>query len=249
MADACNPGNYPIGFDLLASYVDGICATDRADPVRISSMATDAGNVGDCEPDNPPPAMWVHWVQARRAAGVDPTIYCADDSLSSFFDGFKHRDVAAAFSAAGVAQPHYWLILPGATSVPDGAVAVQVANVRGLYDVSLVADYWPGVDKGDEMTVEEHNALMAIRDAVAASTYNAVDDSGAPINLGWAVSYGLSHARSADRGVAGLVMALSGLPAAVVAALPPAQAGGITIAQVQAAVTAAVEALTFKASA
>lgn len=151
MPDACTPSNIPDGFDLVAYYVDGVCA---APPVKgtvhvgISALATDAGVVGDCEPENPPPATWVSWVVRRRAAGVDPTIYCADDSLSAFFDGFKHRDVRAAFHAAGVPEPHYWLILLGATAVPAGAVAAQVA--QGLdgdrYDLSLVADYWPGVD-------------------------------------------------------------------------------------------------------
>ena len=148
MADACNPANYPSGMDLLASYVDGRCASDRNDPVRISSIATNAGNVGDCEPGNPLPVTWVQWVRERRAAGVDPTIYCADDSLSSFFNGFRHSDVIAAFTAAGEPQPHYWLTKPGATGIPPGAVAVQVAlGVNGdKYDLSLVLDHWPGVD-------------------------------------------------------------------------------------------------------
>lgn len=147
MADACNPADLPPGMDLYASYVDGKCATNRGDPVRISSLATDAGNVGDCEPENPPPASWVIWVQRRRAAGVDPAIYCADDSLSDFFAGYRWRDVRQAFQAARVPEPHYWITKPGATSIPAGAVAVQVGlNIAPGWDLSLVADYWPGVD-------------------------------------------------------------------------------------------------------
>lgn len=149
MADACDPRNLPAGMDLVASYVDGRCASDRDDPVRISALATDAGNVGDCEPENPTPALWVDWVQRRRDAGVEPSIYCADDSLSDFFRGYRHRDVVAAFAAAGVRQPGYWLILPGATAIPDlpNVYAAQVRNtIPPGYDLSLVADRWPGID-------------------------------------------------------------------------------------------------------
>lgn len=150
MADSCNSNNLPSGFDLYAYYVDGICAgTSRpiGHAVGISSLATDAGTVGDCEPGNPPPSVWVTWVQWRRAAGIDPTIYCADDSLSSFFAGYKYSDVKNAFITAGIPEPHYWLTMPGATSIPSQAVAVQTGfNSSQGYDVSLVADYWPGVD-------------------------------------------------------------------------------------------------------
>lgn len=166
MADACTPSNIPDGVDLVGYYVDGLCA---APPVKgkqhvgISSLATNAGTVGDCEPGNPPPRVWVGWVQLRRDAGVDPTIYCAHDSLSDFFAGYRQRDVRAAFQAAGVPEPHYWLILLGATAVPPGAVAVQYA--QGLdgdrYDLSHVADFWPGVDTEDPMALDPNDPIVA----------------------------------------------------------------------------------------
>lgn len=163
MADACNPANLPTsGVDLLASYVDGSCAVQRDDPVRISSVATNAGNVGDCEPGNPPPSAWVIWARGRRAAGMDPTIYCADDSLGPFFQGFKRSDVLAAFQAAGEPLPHLWVALPGATAIPPGAVAVQhTLNVAPGYDLSLVADVWPGVDDMYEQSDRDRDNLMA----------------------------------------------------------------------------------------
>jgi hypothetical protein len=56
--------------------------------------------------------------------------------------------VAEAFRARSVAQPHYWVAdysLGDHPAIPAGAVALQYAD-RGGYDVSVVADYWPGID-------------------------------------------------------------------------------------------------------
>jgi hypothetical protein len=149
MADTCYPANYPPGMDLYASYVDGSCASARSDPVRISSIATDAGNVGDCEPGNPSWGTWIGWVRRRRAAGVDPTIYCIDDGQdegSNFWKGWHHRDGVAAFGVASVAEPHWWVAHPdGDSTMPSYAVAVQY-GYPGPYDLSIVRDYWPGVD-------------------------------------------------------------------------------------------------------
>ena len=232
MADACTPGNIPDGYDLVPYYVDGICAAPAVKGQTrfgISSLATNAGTVGDCEPGNPVPSAWVQWVQRRRAAGVDPTIYCADDSLSSFFDGYRHRDVRQAFQNAGVPEPHYWLILLGATALPAGAVAVQIQ--QGLeddrYDLSIVAAYWPGVDPpggnvalSQDQLNQEFNELSYLADIVKSGA-----DPGDPAGGGW------------------LVRTLNGMPSAVAAALPPAATGGVTTAQVQAAVTAALQPL------
>lgn len=141
MADACNPGNLPAGVDLTASYVDGDCAVDRQDPVRISSVATNAGNVGDVEPHNPAWPAWVQWVGWRRAAGVDPCLYCCDDGYGddTVYDGWRHSDGVAAFAAAGVSEPHWWVFHPGLLTIPDYADACQHAqNVAPGYDVSSV---------------------------------------------------------------------------------------------------------------
>lgn len=219
MADSCSPGNIPDGIDLVAYYVDGVCA---AGPVKgsrhvgISSLGTNAGTVGDCEPGNPKPGFWVSWTLKRRAAGVDPTIYCADDSLSDFFAGYRWRDVRAAFLAAGVTEPHYWICKPGATSIPAGAVAVQ--NQLGLdgdrYDLSLVADYWPGVDPvEDVMTNEEHNALMEVLRIVNANYWQITTGYESDPSQGTPARYGqLKDFPAVVSGVAALQAAVAALP-------------------------------------
>jgi hypothetical protein len=75
----------------------------------------------------------------RRAAGADPTIYCNASTWPA---------VRAAFAAANVAEPHYWIAkYDGDPTIPAGAVAKQYrGDVAPGYDVSSVVDYWPGVD-------------------------------------------------------------------------------------------------------
>lgn len=157
MVDACDPDHLPSGHDLTASYVDAGCASTRSTPVRISSVATDAGNCGDCEPGNPGWSTWVQWVLRRRAAGVDPTLYCMDDGYGaeSTWGGWRHADGVQAFALAGVAEPHWWVCHPGLTTIPSYAVAVQTQlGIAPGYDLSIVADHWPGVDPAEESDVD-----------------------------------------------------------------------------------------------
>ena len=86
------------------------------------------------------PQTAVNWVRMRRNAGVDPTVYC---SLAAW------GAVQAAFTDAGTAQPHYWIAAyPGnGQQLYAGSIAHQYADVGNLYDASVVADFWPGVDK------------------------------------------------------------------------------------------------------
>ena len=145
MYDGITPASLPSGGDLYAGYVDGNwpwaakLTTFHGKPlVRIAvSPSTNDGVVGDGPPDNATWPEWIGWVQRRRAAGVDPTMYC---SLSVWPAG------QAAFAAAKVAAPHWWVAHYSADhAIPAGAVAIQHTETAG-YDVSSVADYWPGVD-------------------------------------------------------------------------------------------------------
>jgi hypothetical protein len=122
--------------------------------------STDDGHVLDCEPGNATPAQAVDWVLMRRRAGVDPTVYCGRNTW--------WQDIRAAFRARNVVEPHYWLadysLNPPA--IPTGAVALQYRDA-GSYDLSIVADYWPGVDPAPAPPPARHrpeeDAMMIIR--------------------------------------------------------------------------------------
>lgn len=137
----------PATTQLVAGYVDGLYAWSAADwdrfphsvKVRIAVFtSTDDGHVLDVEPGNDmTPSHWVSWVQMRRKAGVDPTIYVGENNWQLVRD---------AFQSAKVAEPHYWVArYDNIQQIPAGAVAKQYADA-GSYDLSVVADYWPGVD-------------------------------------------------------------------------------------------------------
>jgi hypothetical protein len=146
MYDAVSVPSVPAGATLVAGYDDGyytdVAAFEARFPhakvVPITVFASDnLGTVLDVEGGDATPAQAPGWVKMRRAAGVDPTVYCN----SSTWDAVK-----AAFSIAGVAQPHYWIArYDGIAVIPAGAIAKQYSD-PGPYDLSVVADYWPGVD-------------------------------------------------------------------------------------------------------
>ena len=153
--DAIHPANIPTNAQGVAGYIDGRYAWSAADwarfphsvKVRIAVFsATNDGHVLDVEPGCSTPANAPGWVVRRRAAGVDPTVYC---SLSQW------PVVRAAFAAAKVAQPHWWVAAyPGnGPNLYPGAVAHQYAN-PGPVDISVVADYWPGIDPKHTPTPE-----------------------------------------------------------------------------------------------
>lgn len=136
----------PITAELVAGYVDGLYAWTQADWDRFPHsihvgiavhQTTDAGDVLDVENGNASPAESVGWVEMRRRAGADPSVYMSLDVWPQ---------VQAAFRSAGVPEPHYWVAhYDGVQEIPAGAVAKQYQNGPS-WDLSVVADYWPGVD-------------------------------------------------------------------------------------------------------
>lgn len=148
MADSVVAKNCPPGFPLYLGYINGQWPSYfeltklYPNAVHVPCTVTahvNAGTVldveaGDATPDEAPP-----WVQLRRSAGYDPTVYC---SLSAW------PAVRAAFTRAGVPQPHYLVAgyaTPPDPTIPAGAIGHQFID-HGPYDESVVADYWPGVD-------------------------------------------------------------------------------------------------------
>lgn len=151
--DSTTPSAIPTSAEMVAGYVDGPFVWSTADwarfptsvKVRIATRAaTNDGHVLDVEPGDATAAQAVTWVIMRRKAGIDPSVYCS----SSAWPG-----VRAAFTAAKVAAPHYWIAhYDSSTAIPAGAVAKQYndpPNTGGHYDLSAVADNWPGVDQGE----------------------------------------------------------------------------------------------------
>jgi hypothetical protein len=155
MYDGIVPGEVPAGAQLYAAYLDGnwpdynalVARYPNAVHVSIAvSSSYNGGKVLDVENGDATPAESVNWVLNRRKAGVDPTVYCSMSAWAS---------VQAAFKARGVPQPHYWVAdysLGNNPAIPAGAIALQYAD-RGGYDVSVVADYWPGVDPAPPATI------------------------------------------------------------------------------------------------
>lgn len=157
MYDSTNPDDIPHDAEMVAYYVDGIYAwpqewIDRfpnAVKVSISAIGQRTAQVGDVEVGCIwPPANAVDWVLRARADGYDPTIYVNERN--------DWAPTRAAFDARGVAHPHWWVAnYNGQQTIPAGAVAKQYAHppmIGKHYDLSVVADYWPGVDSTTEST-------------------------------------------------------------------------------------------------
>jgi hypothetical protein len=187
MYDAVTPANIPADAEIVGGYLNGRYAWSAADwarfphavHVRISVRAAFLdGHVLDVEPGDATPTESVGWVKARRAAGADPTVYCNRSTWPQ---------VRAAFAAAGVAEPHYWIATAsGRFEIPAGAVAAQyLLDTRGV-DISAVADYWPGVDApasnpgstpaGPSIPAQEEDAMLV---PAAADDYVSIPCNGA----------------------------------------------------------------------
>lgn len=165
MFDSTNYTDDPLTADLVGFYIDGIYATSasavrarfpHAVLVGISAVGADSGIAGDVEPGCMTLAQGIAWVQRRRAAGFDPTIYI--NELNGWAGGI------AGFRAAGVAQPHWWVAdYDNVRVVPAGAVAKQYANpplTGGHFDASVVLDFWPGVDSGGTEVLDPTDPIV-----------------------------------------------------------------------------------------
>jgi hypothetical protein len=178
MFDGITPGSVPAGAQLYAAYLDGnwadfaalVAKFPAAIGVPISVSASyNGGIVLDVETGDATPTEAVVWVLMRRAAGVDPTVYCNTSTWP---------EVRTAFEVHDVPEPHYWVAnysFGSNPAIPAGAVALQYAD-KGGYDVSVVADYWPGVDpvpstQGVTMTPAQETTLLEQVGNLYAATF------------------------------------------------------------------------------
>jgi hypothetical protein len=134
----------------------------RSTLVRITPSASVWGpgiQVLDIETGDATAAQAPGWALNSRAVGQEPTSYC---SMSLW------PTVIRAFTAARVPVSEFWVagypgggaVLPSITvdGVTYTAVAHQYADPNtsgGDYDLSVVADYWRGVDGGFDVTTAE----------------------------------------------------------------------------------------------
>ena len=183
MYDGIYASDVPAGAQLYASYVDGdwpdypAMAAKFPNAVHVSVAVTASYNGGkalDVENGDATPAQSVDWVIARRADGQDPTVYCSVSNWPA---------VKSAFAIRSVSAPHYWVAdysLGDNPSIPDGAVALQYTD-KGGYDISVVADYWPGVDPVPVTTIPEEDMPYLI--SVTPDPTNTTDtaDKGSGI--------------------------------------------------------------------
>lgn len=150
MFDSTRASDIPVTAQIVAGYVDGIYAWSAADwaqfqtplKIRIAVFAsTNDGHVLDVEQGDATPSQAPGWAKMRRAAGIDPTIYCNRSNISA---------IRAAFAAAGEPEPHFWLAtLDGSTPWDIDIIAIQYAGqaiTLQHYDLSVVVDYWPGLE-------------------------------------------------------------------------------------------------------
>lgn len=154
LVDSTNVTDDPLTAQMVAYYIDGIYATTEAAVrarfptavlVPISAIGSNAGIVGDQEPGCMDIGQAITWVEQRRAASLDPTIYVNET--------YGWPGARQAFDAAGVTEPHWWVAdYDSIAIIPNGAVAKQYENptlTHGHFDLSIAADFWPGVDGGD----------------------------------------------------------------------------------------------------
>lgn len=184
MYDSTNINDDPAGAHMVGYYVDGIFAVSRpsvqarfpnAVLVPISAIGANLGVVGDVEPGCMSIPQSVGWVQMRRAAGVDPTLYVNET--------YGWGPTRSAFHAAGVPEPHWWVAdYDGIAVVPAGAVAKQYENppmTHGHFDLSIVADFWPGIDGlygPGGGTIGGATELDAVEDGKLTGIYQSVGD-------------------------------------------------------------------------
>jgi hypothetical protein len=153
MHDAVNVAAIPADAGMVAGYIDGNFVTmpevrrrfPNAVKVEIAvRTSTNAGHVFDTEPGNPEPPAAIRWVAMRRASGfATPTVYAPRSWWQWCRDECGRQ---------GVAEPLWWIAeWNGRAEMIPGAIAHQYADppiCGGDFDLSIVADQWPGIDDG-----------------------------------------------------------------------------------------------------
>lgn len=147
MADALATVPQEAAFPLIAYYPDAITLAEVRTQfpgklyVSIARTASEDALVGDVENGDLTPNQLPAWVTRQRSRG---TAY-----PWSYVNRSNWPSAKGACVAAGVDEPLWWVADPTSGGViPAGAVAVQYSYL-GIYDVSNVVDFIPGLDQED----------------------------------------------------------------------------------------------------
>lgn len=152
MYDSVTAGHIPRTAQMVAGYMDGAYKWSDADwelfprAVLVGITVTGqtlAADVADVERGDLTPAQGAAWLKRKKAAGQLGCLYFSRSLLST---------VVTEVRKLGI-RPEDWTIWEADwTGIPhfrDGAFAVQYdhpPHSGGHYDLSVVADYWPGID-------------------------------------------------------------------------------------------------------
>jgi len=197
MYDSVNPEAIPVDAPAIALYLDGPYAWP-GDQMRrfptpytltITTRMNVLADVIDVERGDASDAESVMWARRRLAMGITPIVYKDESGLDA------NR---AAFTAAGVPLPLYWVAhWTGAapTVLPAGVFAVQYANsaqAGGDYDLSIMdGDLFEEIF----MTTPATSFLEA-----SLAPYGGIKPDGTPYKVGdaladivVAISNGVGH--------------------------------------------------------
>jgi len=250
MGDSVNPWAIPTWVDMVLVYIDGAYAWTQAGRDRFAGKpqievacfaSTNRGLVGDVESGCMTPAEAAAWARMRRRAGAGP-------GLTLYVNKSNEALVRAALAAIGEPVPLFGLAFyDNVASLPPGYVFKQYANsafTGSNYDLSIVADSWPGVDSvfgpgggtlGDEVLDQADPVVLDILKYLDRLDTNVKD-------LYFAL--GLQQPNPADP-----TQAKSAVLAAIHDAIGASSAGGsLTQQQITDAVVAALKTLTLKSA-
>ena len=151
MYDSVTARDIPANAQMVAGYVDGLYRWSQADwdrfpqavKVRIAVLAsTDDGHVLDVETGDATPTEYPAWAKRRIAAGTYPTVYCNRSNLGAVLDAV---DGAGLHGITGIWLAD-WTDVPHLVAGTSATQYDHPPHSGGHYDLSLVADHWPGVD-------------------------------------------------------------------------------------------------------
>lgn len=152
MYDSTNPYDIPANAPMVAGYVDGLYAWSQSGwdrhkgsvQVRICiSPGTYYANVIDVENGDATADEAANWVAWQRSGGRFPSVYFSRSLFGTVSAAMQRRGLSSSDWGVWAAD---WT---GQSHILAGTYATQYADsamVGHHYDLSEVADYWPGVD-------------------------------------------------------------------------------------------------------